>query len=94
MKTCCEKFDDSLIKGKSLKDLSAEGKENPSYANQEFQNLSEQSIHAAKLEHVRWNAYMCSEGFIYHTKKDTAHKMHYDIVPCESLTIEDAIKDI
>jgi hypothetical protein len=49
---------------------------------------------AAEVEHVRWNAYLCSEGWVYHKIKDRAAKMHDNLVPAESLPISACVKDI
>ena len=51
----------------------------------------------AQIEHVRWNAYVRTEGFRRAGNPDKKHrkyKMHYDIVPVELLTFADCIKDI
>ena len=51
----------------------------------------------AQVEHVRWNAYVRTEGFRRADtpdKKYRKYKMHYDIVPVELLTFADCIKDI
>ena len=39
-----------------------------------------------KLEHIRWNAYMRSEGYCYGNKKDHLAKTHYNLVPVDQLT--------
>ena len=39
-----------------------------------------------KLEHIRWNAYMRSEGYRYGSKKDHLAKTHYNLVPVDQLT--------
>ncbi len=44
-------------------------------------------------EHMRWNTYMRSEGYIKGEKNHVA-KMHQNLVPNEELSYEDAIKDI
>jgi len=48
----------------------------------------------ANLEHIRWNAYMRTEGFCRSIKTDRANKLHYDLVPSNLLTFADCIKDI
>jgi len=48
----------------------------------------------ADIEHIRWNAYMRTEGFNLSIKTDRKHKLHFDLVPVESLTFADCIKDI
>lgn len=51
----------------------------------------------AQVEHVRWNAYVRTEGFRRAgtpDKKYRKYKMHYDIVPVELLTFADRVKDI
>ena len=48
----------------------------------------------ANLEHIRWNAYMRTEGFRLSAKTDKANKFHFDLVPSNYLTFADCIKDI
>lgn len=51
----------------------------------------------AQIEHIRWNAYVRTEGFRRAgnpDKKYRKYQMHYDIVPVELLTFADCIKDI
>lgn len=45
------------------------------------------------LEHRRWNAYMRSQGYIYHAQRDDLAKMHHNIVPVAQLSEEDKRKD-
>ena len=45
------------------------------------------------IEHRRWNAYMRSEGFIYHQSRNDLGKMHFDLVPYEELTDAEKAKD-
>jgi hypothetical protein len=49
---------------------------------------------ASLLEHIRWNAYMRTEGVCLSVKKAPEHKLHPLIVPVEQLTLEEKIKDI
>ena len=51
---------------------------------------------ASKIEHVRWNAYMRSEGFVYNKKRETKFMMHDKLVPVndDELTHNDRLKDI
>ncbi len=48
----------------------------------------------ATVEHVRWNAYMRTEGFVYNSNKDVNHKMHYNLVPVDGLCFSDYVKDL
>lgn len=50
----------------------------------------------AMIEHVRWNAYMRTEGFQRAQDRDMPrkYKLHYDLVPISMLTVADCIKDI
>ncbi len=48
----------------------------------------------ATVEHVRWNAYMRTEGFHYFAEKDLDHKMHNNIVPVDELCFSDYVKDL
>ena len=45
------------------------------------------------LEHMRWNAYMRSEGYTLGPKKDKIAKTHYDLVPFYQLSPEAQAKD-
>lgn len=49
---------------------------------------------AAEVEHVRWNAYLYSEGYVYHPIKDRAAKMHDNLVSAEELSLSVCVKDI
>ena len=48
----------------------------------------------AEMEHVRWNAYMYTEGFVYNKNTDRSFKMHGNLVDVEDLSVEDMLKDI
>ncbi len=48
----------------------------------------------AEIEHVRWNAYMRTEGFRRAIDTDKPRKLHYDLVPTNLLTFADCIKDL
>ena len=53
----------------------------------------------AALEHVRWNAYMRSEGYVYSgnvgmKKADHMAKVHHNLVPGDALSQEDILKDL
>ena len=48
----------------------------------------------AKVEHIRWNAYMRTEGFRCAIETNKKYKLHYDLVPVDQLTFADCIKDI
>ena len=48
----------------------------------------------AAVEHIRWNAYIRTEGFRCAIETNKKYKLHYDLVPSELLTIADCIKDI
>ena len=49
---------------------------------------------AAIIEHIRWNAYMRSEGFVYAKKKNVPFKAHHNLVNLSALSISDKVKDI
>ena len=65
-----------------------------------FSDLMELAISTARIEHVRWNAYMRSEGYSYINKDnfkkdwDRPLNLHGDIKPSEELSFKDIIKDI
>ncbi|MBQ2737338.1 MAG: hypothetical protein IJF38_01505 [Clostridia bacterium] len=48
----------------------------------------------ATVEHIRWNAYMRTEGFRYFREKDLAHNMHNNLVPVDELCFSDYVKDL
>lgn len=62
------------------------------------EDLMEIAKSAARIEHVRWNAYMRSEGFVFANdfKKDWDRPLgiHGDLRVCEELNFADIIKDI
>ena len=49
---------------------------------------------AARFDHIRWNAYMRSEGFVFGNVKNNFTKTHNNLLPLKGLTFEDNIKDI
>ena len=53
---------------------------------------------AAEIEHIRWNAYMRSEGFSFiqdfNKTYDQKYYLHVNLTPCEDLNFSDCIKDI
>lgn len=48
----------------------------------------------AFIEHIRWNAYMRTEGFSFHVNTDKPYKLHFNIVPLNDLSFADQVKDI
>lgn len=63
--------------------------------NPQIKQAAERELHlVAEIEHVRWNAYMLTEGFVFNQTKDRPFKMHNNIVKVEALTYEDYLKDI
>jgi hypothetical protein len=65
-----------------------------SFGGYTFPALLAQIRAAAEVEHVRWNAYVYSEGYIYHPIKDRAAKMHDNLVPTGELSLAVCVKDI
>jgi hypothetical protein len=49
---------------------------------------------AAEIEHIRWNAYMLTEGFVFNKKKNKLYKMHFDLVTVDKLSNKDYLNDI
>ncbi len=47
----------------------------------------------AILEHIRWNAYMRMEGFLFGPKL-IDHRTHCNLIPVGKLTLSDCVKDI
>jgi hypothetical protein len=48
----------------------------------------------ADVEHIRWNAYIRSEGHRCAPERKKEFKMHFDLVNVDKLTFADMIKDI
>jgi hypothetical protein len=48
----------------------------------------------AYIEHIRWNAYMRTEGFRLAAETKRENKLHFDLVPVQYLTFGDCVKDI
>ena len=53
----------------------------------------EQEMDILKLEHMSWNAYMRSEGYVYGAKRDSTAKVHPDLVPFDELDEKEKLKD-
>lgn len=49
---------------------------------------------AARFDHIRWNAYMRSEGYVFSEVKNNFARTHNNLVPLEGLKFSDNIKDI
>ena len=58
--------------------------------------------YAANIDHIRWNAYMRTEGFVFgpqpqnkeEKQKAKIAKTHHNLVPVSKLTLADCYKDI
>lgn len=62
--------------------------------NTPWEKLSlEQKIEMGEVEHIRWNAYMRSEGYRYAPKRNDLAKVHYNLVPVSQLSNDDLRKD-
>ncbi len=48
----------------------------------------------AYVEHIRWNAYIRSEGFRLSNWKDTQNKLHFFILPTKQIGFADRVKDV
>lgn len=53
----------------------------------------EEKIEIGKIEHIRWNAYMRSEGYRYAPKRNNLARLHHNLVPTGELTNDDLRKD-
>ena len=53
----------------------------------------EEKIQVGGLEHVRWNAYMRTEGFVKAEKRNDLAKQHHNLVPTAELSFDDLRKD-
>ena len=47
----------------------------------------------AEIEHVRWCAYVRTDGWIHNVKRNNSCKMHTDLVPVSALTCEKILQD-
>ena len=59
-----------------------------------IEDYFEKALWFAKIEHIRWNAYLRTEGFSLSLQTDRSNRLHYDLVPVELLTFADHVKDI
>lgn len=50
-------------------------------------------INRGDTEHMRWNAYMRSIGYRYHTETIHSAKLHCDLIPRQELSSEEQLKD-
>ena len=57
---------------------------------------AERELHTvAEIEHVRWNAYLRSEGYVNRNVKNIDYKTHNKIIPVsDELTVKDRLKDV
>ena len=53
----------------------------------------ENCISSRITEHMRWNAYMRAQGYQRSDQKNTAAKLHYDLVPWQELPCRTRYKD-
>ena len=100
--TCCAKGEDDRevrlrmeyaaldSKGQAAVDAFMQGKDR-AYSPREALTLAD---YAARIEHVRWNAYMRTEGYCPAARTDKSRKEHCDLVNTDRLTFADRIKDI
>ena len=73
-----------------------------SYVCRHVKDMNEEQFYAnfadvncfACLEHIRWNAYMRTQGFRPAKKTNKRYNQHHNIVPVELLTFVDRINDI
>ena len=54
---------------------------------------SEEKLAIGSVEHIRWNAYMRTEGYRYAKKRNDLAKTHPNLVPTDRLTDDDLRKD-
>ena len=57
------------------------------------ERTEEEKVFYRYLEHLRWNAYVRSEGYVYTPKRDKLAKTHHLLVPFDALPYEEQIKD-
>ncbi len=62
--------------------------------NKAWEDLTlEEKVEIGKIEHVRWNAYMRTEGYSYASKRNDLAKVHHNLVPVSKLSYDDLRKD-
>ena len=54
---------------------------------------SEEKLAIGSVEHIRWNAYMRTEGYRYAKTRNDLAKTHPNLVPTDRLTDDDLRKD-
>ena len=57
------------------------------------ERTAEEKLAIGRIEHVRWNAYMRTEGYRYAPVRNDLAKTHPNLVPTEMLSDEDLRKD-
>lgn len=50
-------------------------------------------VELGKIEHVRWNAYMRTEGYGYSSTRNDLTRVHHNLVPVDKLSNDDLRKD-
>ena len=53
----------------------------------------DEKLAIGSFEHIRWNAYMRTEGYQYGEKRNDLAKQHHNLVPVNALSDEDLRKD-
>ena len=53
----------------------------------------DEKLAIGKFEHIRWNAYMRTEGYQFAEKRNDLAKLHHNLVPVSELSDEDLRKD-
>lgn len=62
--------------------------------NKDWDSLTlEEKIARGTTEHIRWNAYMRTEGYSYAPKRSDLGKVHHNLVPVSDLSNDDLRKD-
>jgi hypothetical protein len=101
LKTCLKNLPESAT-SVSLKDISqidAEQINKMLKANaidgiDSFEKLYSILKSAAEIDHIRWNAYMRTEGYVYNGEKNNDNKTHPNLRPVCDLNLSDCVKDI
>ncbi len=63
------------------------------YENDRYENLNDMSTEWIKYEHMRWNVYEWTIGYVYAPKRNNEIKVHNLLIPYDQLSVEEQKKD-
>lgn len=66
----------------------------PEITNKPWEDMTwDDKVAIGRIEHVRWNAYMRTEGYRYAPKRNDLARVHHNLVPVADLSNDDLRKD-